>query len=160
MITWTTLIGLIVGYVAVISITTLLTQPARVRLVVLVDDMLDEPGWSKSERSMLEFLADSCMSTPVAVLVPFAAAYGLASAVVRGRESPDPKLVRLEADPRHPKLVALFILSIAGNSPFAVLLSVPFIILTSVVRSLRGEDSLSQAIDAPLRRVSSTFQTT
>jgi hypothetical protein len=159
MITWTLLISLIVGYIAILSITTLLAQPVRLRLVALVDEMLDESGWNKSERSMLEFLAEACSSSAVGLLVPFASAYGLATAVLGGRDEIDPKLARLEGDPRHTKLVVLFMVSIAGNSPFAVLFAVPLMALATAARVLRGEKSLAQAVDAPIRRVSSTFQT-
>lgn len=155
---WTLLISLVIGYIAVISITTLLAQPLRLRLVTLVDDMLDEQGWNKSERSMLEFLADSCGSSSVGLLLPFASAYGLAAAVIIGRDEPDGKLARLESDPRHSKLVALYILSIAGNSPFAAMASVPLLLMASAARALRGEKSLTHAVDAPIRRMSSSFQ--
>ncbi len=158
MSTWILSISLIVGYIAIISITTLLAQPLRLRLVVLVDDMLDEQGWNKAERSMLAFLADSCSSSAVGFLLPFASAYGLATAVVVGHDEPGGQLARLESDPRHNKLVALYILAIAGNSPFAALISLPLVLMASAARALRGEKSLTHAVDAPIRRMSSSFQ--
>jgi len=159
MITWTLLICLIVGYIAVLSITTLLAQPFRLRLVTLVDEMLEERGWNKDEKSTLEFMAGSCSSSAAGLLLPFAAAYGLAAVVLRGHEDTDPTHLRLENDPRHNKLTILYLLSIAGGSPFAALLSVPFVMLVLVVLAFRGEKPLHQAVDAPLRRVSSTLQT-
>lgn len=157
MMSWTTLLALMALYVTSLTLTTLIAQPFRHKLVALVDDMLDEPGWTKDERESLTFTAEGALSSTVGLLLPFAAVYGLACAVLRGATKAEPRMARLDRDPRHGKLCWLFVASIAGGSPFAALLSLPFVALAWIVLALRGDRHPTRAFEAPLRQVSGTF---
>lgn len=158
MIEWPLLLSLIACYFLVLVIATLVAQKARVRLVNLVDEMLAEEHWNRHERDELNFLAESCSSAKVSLLLPVAALYGLAEAVLRGSANPNPDTMRLDNDPRHTRVAGLYMASLAGNSPFAMALALPIALLAVGILALRGEDGLARAMDIPLRHVSTSFQ--
>jgi hypothetical protein len=153
------LIALMVTYLIVLTITTLAAQPFRLRLVVLVDEILEEKSWNREERDILEFMGRSCADSSAGVLLPFAAMYSVAAKLLGGRRDDDNDLERLEKDARHKKVVALYFISIAGGSPFAAMVALPFIILSGVIGSFRDGGSFSDAVDAPIRQVSHSFHT-
>ncbi|MGJ0236955.1 hypothetical protein ACQEPB_00340 [Novosphingobium fluoreni] len=154
---WIALSCLMIGYVAILAAATLAVQPIRRKLVVLVDDMLEEGGWNKEERSQLEFYADSCVSSSAGMLMVFALAYSLASSILGDDSDDRSKMPRLSRDNRHHKLAALYLASIGGGSPFAALVATPMILMLFAIRALRGDRSLVDSIDAPIRRMSTSL---
>lgn len=152
------LTGAIVGYFAFLAGLAIAARPLRHRLARQVDELLSAQSWNKEEREVLEFAVQSSLSSAVGVLIPFAAAYGLAVATVRAGDPVDDGCERLNRDPRYHRIIRLWSLSVAAASPFACLVSLPILAATVIVRALRGEASISDTIEAPARRVQATLQ--
>lgn len=155
---WVLLVSLAVLYIAVLSVMMLLSQPIRLRLVARIDDMLDESGWNRAERNLLEWMARSNTSTVVGLMLPVAAAYSFASAVLGARLRPDAAIMRLENDKRYTAVSAYYMLSIMACSPFAAMLAVPFVLAGAAARAIRGDTEFVQMVEDPIRRAAHPFQ--
>ena len=156
--TWQFLLTLITCYFLVLVVATVAAQPIRKKLVILVDDMLAEDGWSKVERAKLEFTIETCSMARVSLLLPIAALYGLAEAVLKGYVSSDDSSPKLDRDPRRQTVGLYYILSLAGNSPFAFTIALPIVALAIGVLALQGDRHLTDAVELPFRHVRATFQ--
>jgi hypothetical protein len=153
-----TLFFAIGAYFAFLCVATLASQPARIRLVGLVDVMLDEHGWNDEERKMLKFMAQTCSSSAAGLLLLPASVYGFVNAIVRGYADKDPQLARLDKDHRHKMLVVLYVVSIAGASPVAALVAFPFMLAAATILAIWGNSATVEAVDGPVRQVSGSFQ--
>lgn len=147
-----------IAYVAVLCATTLLSQPLRVRLVTAIDDLLDEKQWNARERRHLSWLANSCDSSVVGLMLPAAAFASLTAAVLGSPRHLDPELDRLRADERYNDLLIYYVGSVTACSPFAALISLPFAVGNAVVRAFRGDSEVVRSVEEPVLGASATFQ--
>ena len=148
----------IASYVAFLAAMAYVSQPIRLMLAEVADDMAAEPKRTKAERIELEWLVVSSSSSVIGLLLPIAALFTLASSILGARLKYDPELERMEQDPRFEKVIRLYFLSVAACSPFATLLAAPFIVLSVAVRAVMGERELVRVAEAPVMKASATFQ--
>lgn len=154
----TILVFALVAYGAFVAATTLLSQPARVRMDELCDAMLVEGKWNQTERSELEWMMASSASSSIGLLVPIAAVLILARSIVGGPFTEPKKLHRLNQDPRFGEAQAYYMVSVMACSPFAAIATVPPLLLTIVIMILRGDRHPIRVAETPVRTASATLQ--
>lgn len=153
------LVMLLIGYVAVLAVTLVLSQPIRIELSRLADEMLEEDQWGREERSFMKWLVSSSSSTVVGLFLPFAALSTLALAVLGVAPRANLAREKWNNDPRSDRLVSLYMLSIMACSPFAAMVALPIIAAGVMVRALAGDRHLLRAAEAPIMNASSAFRT-
>ncbi|MDF2496050.1 hypothetical protein [Sphingomonas sp.] len=153
----TTILLLLVAYGAIVIATTLLSQPARVRLQEIALDILDERHLSQDDRETVEWMIQSSSSSVVGLMLPFAAAYLLAGALLGARPNGTGQS-KLRQNPRYDEMAGLYVASIMACSPFASLVAAPFIIAGVMLTAIRGNRSLVAAAEAPALKASAHFR--
>ena len=148
----------VVVYIALLTAAMFLSQPIRLELAGLADEMADEPGRSNAERQHLDWMVHSSASSVVGLMLPFAALFTLALTLVGASLKPPSPLKRLDSDPRYDRAVILYVLSVAACSPFSTLIALPFVVLGVAAQAVRGEGHLMRAAEDPVLRASAALQ--
>ena len=154
----TTVILLVLAYGAIVIVSTVLSQPLRVRLQGIGLDLLENPRFTDADRQEIEWLMSSSSSSVIGLMMPVAAVFMLAGSLLGARPAPDPRTAKLRADPRYNDMAFYYVSSIMACSPFATLVALPFIMSGLVVTALRGNRSLLDAAEAPAMKASAHFQ--
>jgi len=150
----------ITGYVAVHFALSILVRPARVKLVELATDLMDEQGRFKAEIQHLQGMIDFCTSSRVGVRAIFMSFAMVFDALAGARLKPDFADRPLFKDPRYRAAQDAFSLSAMAANPISVLLTIPAAILTALIWALRGQvdEDFKGTAEAPFVRASATLE--
>jgi hypothetical protein len=146
-------------YIAIRIAGLVFSQPARIKLASIVDDMIDG-GQVKSSDAIrhLSWLVDSSMSSRVGLLVPVVAFALLARQILAGGNAADaPVFPELRGNASYDRAMLLHMTSIAASNPFAFLLAVPAM-LGLVALSVRRKRSTIRAFESPVISAASQLQ--
>jgi hypothetical protein len=141
------------AYFALWATGALLTQSLRIRLAILVNDMLKEERWTKAERAHLRSMVETSMSTAVGARVPLAAISVFIDVALGLRLDRGVPASNVRSDPRYRGPLSLwYMLSILATNPIATLLSLPFAVMTLIVMKYRGRARFASIAEAPVMR--------
>ncbi|MGA1800173.1 hypothetical protein VH567_15490 [Sphingomonas sp. 4RDLI-65] len=146
------------AYVGILSATTLLSQPFRVRAQDIGMDLLESPTLSKVERDEVSWMIESGTSSAIGLMLPFAAVFLLVGMLLGADLKDDVATPHLNKDRRFGEMTRYYVLSIMACSPFASLLAMPLIVILVGAVALRGHRGLIDAAEAPAMKAAAHFQ--
>lgn len=149
------ILAIMVGYAALSTLAQILANPARLRLIAIVEDLINDKRATEADRRRLEFLLDTSTSWKVAALMPVAMAGFAADVLLKRAQKPNHHW--LFKDPRMDEAMGYFLISISAANIVMAVLNVTLFLLFVPVFLFMQED-MKDAWEEPVYRAAHSLK--